>query len=122
LELTARDVQAETFQMLCQPFDQWRGVFGTRRRDKIGTPSATRIGIERELGDDEQLRVYVERREIEFSRVVFKDAEVCDFGGEKLRGFRVVVVRYANKDDQTAFNGTDDLVLDRDRAVRDALQ
>src|SRR5947209_5706616 len=58
--------------------------YGRRRIRKAGSPASTRIGIEGELRDDQDLSTNIEQRAVHLAFIVTKDTQVDNFINQSL--------------------------------------
>jgi len=79
-------------QVVGEALHQRLGHVGQGGVGEAGTAAAARVGVERELGDDQGLAAAVQQREVHLARGVLKDAQVGDLLGQEARlGLAVAV-------------------------------
>ena len=101
--------------------DQRFGDRGRRGRGPRRPPTATRVGVERELAHDERGAAGIAERSVHDSVRVVEDAQVPHLVGEPAGGALVVVVRDADEDTQSASDLPDHVVADAYVGAGDAL-
>jgi len=122
LEFSRLDAQTLFAQQRDESLDQRLGDFRTRGGDEIGSASAPRVGVERELRNDERARADVQRGTIELAGVILENAERRAFLREPARGVFIVLVRDADENDQARVNRAERVIVYADGGSTHALQ
>ena len=96
------DVQSVRFpQSLVQVFVERSCGLGTCCANERRSVSFAAIGIERELGDTKYLAADVMERKVHLARLVFEDAELCNFFRQEIRFGLGVAIRDAHQEHKT---------------------
>ncbi len=105
----------------CDPFsfepfgvgvDQRRGDLRRRGFDEAGTASLARVGVKRELRNDQHAAAHLQRGAVHLARVVLEHPQICCLAGEQFRFGFGVAVRDADQRHETLIHRAGDAPLD----------
>src|SRR6185312_1752063 len=120
-ENAIRDSQPISGDSLFEAFNQWFGQRWRCSTGEAGSAATTNISIKGKLRDHEQFSSNIEKRTIHLALVVSKDAHVDNFIGQGFNLGLTIVLAYAEEYQQTCTYLADDLLIDGDAGVGDAL-
>jgi len=87
-------------KQLCHATHQWLGHFRGRSLSETGAPALTRITVQSELGDEQDLTAYIQDRTVELAFFIGEDAQVGDFIGHPSRLCLTIAFADAKQDNQ----------------------
>jgi hypothetical protein len=103
-------------------FDQGLSYGGRSGVSEAGTTTPARVGVERELRDDEGCAVDVQEGAVHLAFVVAEDAQVNDFVYQGFDLGLAIVLSHTEEDEQPLINLSGDALVDGNAGVRDALK